>query len=67
MTSEAPTFDLDLDCTYLEVASSVQERAWQTSQRLATPASRWRAYLNQMSLDTVFVANNLGMGFGNGA
>lgn len=53
MTSEAPTLDLDLDCTYLEVASSVQERAWQTSQRLATPASRWRAYLNQMSLDTL--------------
>lgn len=44
---------LDLGRVYLEIDARVQQRAWQTSQTLATPASRWRAYLNQLCLETV--------------
>jgi hypothetical protein len=44
---------LDLSQVYLEIDETTQQRAWQQSQTLATPASRWRAYLNQLALDAV--------------
>lgn len=42
--------DLDLNQVYLDIDPAVAEQAWQQSQRLATPASRWRAYLNELGL-----------------
>jgi hypothetical protein len=51
MTEDSLT--LDLSRVYLEIDPAVQQRAWQQSQALATPASRWRAYLNQLCVDTV--------------
>ncbi|WP_096607926.1 DUF1822 family protein [Calothrix sp. NIES-2100] len=35
----------------LEISPSLQESSWQESQVYATPSSRWRAYINQISLD----------------
>lgn len=48
----------DLDCfshspLYLAIPSAVKDSAWQQSRRLATPASQWQGYLNQLCLDTV--------------
>ena len=55
MTSAASPFDLDfdLDRIYLEIDPNRRATAWSQSQQLATPASRWRAYLNQVGLQTV--------------
>ncbi|MEL6816045.1 MAG: DUF1822 family protein, partial [Cyanobacteria bacterium J06598_3] len=47
------TLDLDLDQLYLDIDPTVSDRAWQQSQTLATPTSRWRAYINQLGLQTV--------------
>ena len=52
MTSDT-SFDLDLDLLYLEIEPSLPAQIWQESQFLATPASRWRAYLNQLALQTL--------------
>lgn len=50
------SFDLDLfepvHC-YVELSPAALQEAWQHSQVGATPASRWNAYLNQVSLDAV--------------
>ncbi len=51
MTADAAL--LALDTLYMEVDSHQQARAWQQSRTLATPASRWRAYLNQLGLSTL--------------
>ena len=55
MTSAALPFDLDtdLDRVYLEIDPAIRDAAWSQSQQLATPASRWRAYLNQVGLQTL--------------
>lgn len=44
---------LDLSRVYLEIDETVQQLAWQASRGLSTPASCWRAYLNQLCLNTV--------------
>lgn len=46
-------YPLDLDRVYLEIDPIKQGRAWHHSQGLATPTSRWRAYLNQLGLQTL--------------
>ena len=51
MTADAAL--LDLDTLYMEVDPHQQARAWQQSRSLATAASRWRAYLNQLGLNTL--------------
>ncbi len=51
MTADAAL--LDLDTLYMEVDPHQQAQAWQQSRFLATPASRWRAYLNQLGLNAV--------------
>lgn len=38
---------------YLEISTVVQTQAWQQSQAIAAPSSRWQAYLNQICLNTV--------------
>lgn len=43
----------DLDTLYLEIEPSQQQEAWQHSQTLATDASGWRAYLNQLGFDAL--------------
>lgn len=55
MTSAASPFDLDtdLDRVYLEIDPALRATAWSQSQQLVTPASRWRAYLNQVGLQTL--------------
>jgi hypothetical protein len=45
--------DADLDQLYLEIDPALREQIWQQSQTLATPASRWRAYLNGLALQTL--------------
>ena len=48
----SPSFDLDLDLEkiYLDIDPTLQAQAWQKSQTLSAPASRWRAYLNDLAL-----------------
>jgi Protein of unknown function (DUF1822) len=50
------SFDVDLfdpvHC-YVQLSSTALNEAWQQSQVGATSASRWNAYLNQVSLDAV--------------
>lgn len=43
----------DLDTLYLEIDPRQQDHAWQQSQRLPSPDSRWRAYCNQLALDAL--------------
>lgn len=38
---------------WLEIAPDLQDQAWQQSQTCASPSSCWRAYLNQLCLETV--------------
>lgn len=51
MTADAVLYDLD--SLYLEIDPGQQASAWRQSQALANPTSRWRAYLNQLSLTTL--------------
>ena len=51
MTDDALT--LDLSQVYLEIDHIAQQQAWPKSRALATPSSRWQAYLNQLCLETV--------------
>jgi hypothetical protein len=37
----------------LEISPAQRDRAWQQSQSFSHPSSRWRAYLNQLSLSAV--------------
>lgn len=50
------SFDVDLfepvHC-YVQLSPGALNEAWQRSEVGATPASRWNAYLNQVSLDAV--------------
>ena len=53
MTPSAPfDFDTNLDQLYLAIPPDIQDRAWTQSRVLATPASRWRGYLNQLAWQT---------------
>src|SRR6476469_9528919 len=51
MTFNATLFDPTQ--IYLEIPAAVQTQAWQQSQAIAVPSSRWQAYLNQICLQTV--------------
>lgn len=53
MPSDTSYLDLDLDLLYLEIDPALPAQVWQQSQFLATPASRWSAYLNQLTLQTL--------------
>lgn len=46
----ASPLDLDLEQVYVEIEPALRETVWQQSQGLATAASRWRAYINDLTL-----------------
>ncbi|MEO1620228.1 MAG: DUF1822 family protein [Cyanobacteria bacterium J06632_3] len=50
MASPVSHLDLDLEKIYLDIEPALPEQAWQQSQGLANPASRWRAYINLLAM-----------------
>ena len=50
MASPTSSFELDLEKVYLDIDPATCEQAWQRSQNLATVASRWRAYVNELAM-----------------
>jgi hypothetical protein len=51
MTSEMVS--INLEQVHLDFPPPLPAQSWQASQRLATPASRWNAYLNDLALQAL--------------